>query len=181
MKLLWTTLLLAVTCCVPPLATATPPGVEQNRCSSLRIKDGCERDPMSPTVQRKLKTGGNKVITTTVKVPQRVLQGEGLCEAQVSISYLQLNDKIRVDAVVENDDCAASEGIYTVKTRTLSATGERRVREFEESWRREDAATVEQRHVYDMAGDDRLSRATVSTSRKTLCQCLEEGLEEASP
>ncbi len=126
--------------------------------------------------------GSSFTIRRAVGRPGRAIELQGItlrpkgrsfdCQAQVSISYAQLHDRIRVDATVENDGCAASSGDYTVRVRTID-DGEARTRTFAESWARQDAAPVKTRRYYDMDGDQKLVWAQVGTSRKTNCRCDE--------
>ena len=103
------------------------------------------------------------------------------CHAEVAISYVQMYDKVRVDTTIEHDDCAASGGDYTLRMRSIDAAGEARVDEFEESWQRDDAATVEIRRFYPVDPERELKWMRVRTVRKTNCQCIEAETGEGQP
>ena len=119
-------------------------------------------------------------ITTKVTLPQQGISG--LCDADLSISYTQMNDRVRIRREVANDDCPSSEGIYTLRIRTLGEDGEARTRTFEESWVLDNQTKDKSQEFYSMDGDVRLIWARVKTSRKTRCVCripgsTTEGLE----
>jgi hypothetical protein len=147
--------------------------VEVQECTSLRIKGSCKPAEIVDSERQKKNLGGEKTIITRVRVPQPVAAPDNRCQAQVSISYVQMYDTFRVDATVANQQCAASSGAYKITARTISATGDPHTQEFTEQWRRGADTTddLEQRHTYSMAGDERLVWARVSTTPKTLCIC----------
>ncbi|MCS5568579.1 MAG: hypothetical protein NZ743_11185 [Pseudomonadales bacterium] len=108
-------------------------------------------------------------VKTKVTLPQQGLTG--LCDADLSISYTQMNDRVRIVRNVANEDCPSSDGIYTLRIRTLGDNGEARTRTFEESWVLEDQKKDRTEKYYSMDGDTRLIWAKVKTSRKTRCVC----------
>ena len=119
-------------------------------------------------------------VKTKVTLPQQGVTG--LCDADLSISYTQMNDRVRIVRNVVNEDCPSSDGIYTLRIRTLGDDGEARTRTFEESWVLEDQKKDRTEKYYSMDGDTRLIWAKVKTSRKTRCVCripgsTTEGLE----
>ena len=75
-------------------------------------------------------------VKTKVTLPQQGVTG--LCDADLSISYTQMNDRVRIVRNVANEDCPSTDGIYTLRIRTLGDDGEARTRTFEESWVLED-------------------------------------------
>ena len=108
-------------------------------------------------------------VKTKVTLPQQGVTG--LCDASLSISYTQMNDRVRIVRSVVNEDCPSSDGIYTLRIRTLGDDGEARTRTFEESWVLEDQKKDRTEKYYSMDGDTRLIWAKVKTSRKTRCVC----------
>ena len=119
-------------------------------------------------------------IKTKVTLPQQRVSG--LCDAALSISYTQMNDRVLMRREVANDDCPSSDGVYMVRIRTLSEDGEARTRTFEESWVLDNQSKDKSQKFYSMDGDVRLIWARVKTSRKTRCTCriprsATEGLE----
>ena len=185
--------LLLLPCLVFAASTlaAAPEVVE---CSSLILKDDCIRSLHSDSVKRPRPAGVKQTITTRVTLTQQNAN-PNRCLAGVSISYLQMYDKIRVDTTVVNDDCVASSGTYKIRARTRSPSGELDTREFIENWSRpalassnvasgsvasgnvapDAVASIEQRHTYEMSGDASLVWVTVGTSAKTACSCTVEG------
>ena len=108
-------------------------------------------------------------IKTKVTLPQQGVSG--LCDAALSISYTQMNDRVRIRREVANDACPSSDGVYTLRIRTLSEDGEARTRTFEESWELDNQSKDKSQKFYSMDGDVRLIWARVKTSRKTRCMC----------
>lgn len=96
-----------------------------------------------------------------------------LCQARVSTEYLQFNTKARVDLTIDNDDCAASSGEYTVRLRTKDENGELKSTEHVESWARDDDVPVESQKTYDIGNNVELIRVS---ARKLTCVC-----DEAAP
>ena len=93
------------------------------------------------------------------------------CRAEVSISYVPMYDKVRVETTVENDDCAASSGDYRLQLRTRGHDGEVLTEELNESWSRADVLRVETTKIYPLDIDRELVWVRVRTSRKTNCRC----------
>ncbi|MEC8868292.1 MAG: hypothetical protein VYC86_05690 [Pseudomonadota bacterium] len=108
-------------------------------------------------------------VTTKVTLPQQKISN--LCDADLSISYTQMNDRVRIVQEVSNEDCPTSEGIYTLRIRTLGESGEARTRTFEENWVLDKQTTGKTQKFYSMDGDTRLIWAKIKTSRKTRCIC----------
>ena len=102
------------------------------------------------------------------------------CEAQLSISYTQMYDRVRVRTHVEHEGCPASSGDYTIRVRTTGDDGETDTRSFEETWQRDDAEPLEITSYYDMNPEHRLVWAQVNTSRKTNCRCLDDAAASES-
>lgn len=92
------------------------------------------------------------------------------CQASLSIEYLQFDTQARVDLTIENPDCGASSGEYTVRIRTKEENGNLNSIEHVESWARDDDAPVESQKTYDIGNNVELIR--VSTTKLT-CVCNE--------
>ena len=108
-------------------------------------------------------------VKTKVTLPQQVVSD--ICDADLSITYTQMNDRVRVIRDVANDDCPSSDGKYTLRIRTLGEDGEAQTRTFEESWVLDNQARDRERKFYSMDGDVKLIWARIKTSRKTRCVC----------
>ena len=93
------------------------------------------------------------------------------CQAQVSISYVPMYDKVRVETAVEHDGCPASSGDYTLRVRTRGTDGEVATQDIHESWRRTDAVRVDRTDVYPVDPERELVWVRVRTERKTNCRC----------
>ena len=101
------------------------------------------------------------------------------CQAQVSISYVPMYDKVRVETSVEHDGCAASSGDYTLRVRTRGTDGEVATQDIHESWRRTDAVRVDRTDVYPVDPERELVWVRVRTERKTNCRCDAPGTRGA--
>ena len=93
------------------------------------------------------------------------------CRADVSISYVPMYDKVRVEATVEHDGCTTSSGDYTLRVRTRNPDGEVMTQDITESWRRTDPGRVESMKVYPLDPERELVWVRVRTARKTNCRC----------
>lgn len=93
------------------------------------------------------------------------------CWADVSISYVPMYDKVRVETTVEHDGCTTSSGDYTLRVRTRGGDGELTTQDIDESWRRTDAGRVESTKIYPLDPERELVWVRVRTERKTNCRC----------
>lgn len=93
------------------------------------------------------------------------------CRADVSISYVPMYDKVRVETTIEHDGCAASSGDYMLRVRTRGSDGEVATQDIIESWRRTDADRFENAKVYPLDPERELVWVRVRTQRKTNCRC----------
>lgn len=93
------------------------------------------------------------------------------CRADVSISYVPMYDKVRVETTVEHDGCAMSSGDYTIRVRTRGSNAEVTTEDINESWRRTDAGRLEDTKVYPLDPERELVWVRVRTERKTNCRC----------
>ena len=109
-------------------------------------------------------------IDRTISVPAPQLEQPD-CQPELSISYQQMNDRVRVDTTVVNRQCGASSGEYTIRVRSRAETGEIHTRDFPERWSRTDAEDFQTTAFYSMEGDLNLLWARVMASRTDLCSC----------
>ena len=93
------------------------------------------------------------------------------CQADLSISYAQMYDKVRIDTTIRNDGCPASSGDYRIRLRTRAEDGAINNHEFHESWSREAAGTIEVRKDYPMGPDPDLVWARIQTTHASNCRC----------
>jgi len=92
------------------------------------------------------------------------------CKATLSIEYLQINANAEVSGVIENQDCAASGGEYSIEARLRDANGATSTVEFSETWERQDAEPVTFSAVYPIGENVELVRMR---SRGLSCECAE--------
>lgn len=153
---------------IAPNAAADP---TYSECTSLYIKDKCEAYWEGT---RKLERSATVEFKKTVKLPAQSFEQPDACNARVSISYMQMNQKVRIDTTVINEDCVVSGGDYTLFVRTIDEAGEAHTRNITESWARKTAAPIELTQDYDLGSNVGLLSVNVRTSKKTACTCLGE-------
>jgi len=93
---------------------------------------------------------------------------EQACAAQIYFTYLQKNTVAVVDSTIENTECEASSGDYTVLVRFRDENNEIQSLEYTETWNRDDNQAIESRKEY-FIGDD-VDLVTVR-SKKLRCVC----------
>lgn len=103
-----------------------------------------------------------------LKSPTADAANAARCKANVEISYVQMNARIRVDTAISNHDCAASHGGYQLQIRTKDSDGASAMRSFSETWTRDDDADLNSEKFYDMAGHVELVWARVN---RVSCTC----------
>ncbi len=100
------------------------------------------------------------------------------CEAQLLITYIQMNTVAQVDSKLTNSDCAASGGDYMIRVRYRDENNELQSLEHPESWRRDDDQPIEQRKEYFIG--ENVDLVSVR-SRKLQCKCDAAGEEVDTP
>ncbi len=113
----------------------------------------------------------SKTINKTIHVPAPV--EPVACEVEFSTDYWQEDDQFKVEVVVENAQCGASNGKYLVNARTRNEAGEINSIKFEEVWGRNDDRPVKVVHTYSMNGDIELVRVRLTAPFNGSCICLE--------
>ncbi len=91
------------------------------------------------------------------------------CHVSVDISYLQKSTNVIVDTTLENPDCAASGGSYTVAVKFRDGNSELQTVEYEETWQREDDQPLQSRQEYYMGENVDLINARV---KRPKCVCV---------
>ena len=91
------------------------------------------------------------------------------CHVSVDISYLQKSTNVIVDMTLENTDCAASGGSYTVAVKFRDGNSELQTVEYEETWQREDDQSLQSRQEYYMGENVDLINARV---KRPMCVCV---------
>jgi len=92
------------------------------------------------------------------------------CKAGASIEYSQRDVIARVNMEINNDDCAASSGSYTMSVRLRNDEGEVINLDFDESWQRADDQPILLKREYPIGKDVDLIRVR---ARKMKCVCAE--------
>ena len=93
------------------------------------------------------------------------------CQAQLQISYLQQNNVASVESTLNNEDCGASSGSYTVSVRIRDENDELDNIEYEETWQRDDNQPILMKKEY-FAGEN-VDIVRVNTKRLR-CTCTDE-------
>jgi hypothetical protein len=143
-----------------------------DECTSFRLPRNCSSSQVT-SARQKLTREGKLEFKTTVRLPSQSFEQPAACNARVSISYMQMNEKVRVDTTVVNEDCVVSTGDYTLFVRTIDEAGEAHTRNITESWVRKTAAPIELTQDYDLGSDVGLLSVNVRTSKKTACTCVD--------
>ncbi len=125
-----------------------------------------ERDPMEGRSEKKFTM---KFETTQHKL---------YCTARLSMEYIQHNTMASVAGTIENGDCGASSGVYTLSVRYRDENGETQNVEHLEQWQREDDQAYAFEHEYPIGEDVDLIRVR---ARKIQCICAEIPAEAVEP
>ena len=99
----------------------------------------------------------------------------GGCEAKLALEYLQKGSQAEVGIEINNDECAASYGDFTIHVRYRHDNGEMFTDEFPETWSREDDQPVKMSRLYPIGDNVDLIRVR---SRGLNCSCGVEGETE---
>jgi len=111
----------------------------------------------------------NKTINKTIRIP--VPTEPVACEVELSTDYWQEDDRFKVEVVVENTQCGASNGKYVVNARTRNEAGEINSIKFDEVWSRRHDRPVNAVHTYSMNGDTELVRVRLTAPLNGSCVC----------
>ena len=134
----------------------------------------CREEAKSDKPKQVIGPNGTIEIKRTMKLPPQLIEQPNSCDADLSISSTQMNDRIRIRAKIVNKDCAASSGKYTLRILTMNEEGETHLRQFPESWSRQNDAPIELTRYFGMESDVDLIWVRVRTSSKTACTCNDE-------
>lgn len=92
------------------------------------------------------------------------------CRATLSIEYLQIDTIAKVSGQIDNEDCAASSGDYTIQARVRDENGERKELDFPQTWQRNDDQPVNFSAEYPIGENAELLRVR---SSGLSCECAE--------
>jgi len=145
-----------------------------NHCSSLRMAEACESAPLSTEDNQ----AEHKIVLKPLEIEKRLVlpaqqsaQAANQCEAEFEISYYQANDRIKVEALIDNKTCAASHGEFLIRIKAVDEAGEMKTQSFPETWARSDESAVQVRREYPMNGAARLIWARINADSNTACAC----------
>jgi hypothetical protein len=97
-------------------------------------------------------------------------QHKQYCQAKTSIEYVQNNTVASVSGKIENDDCPASSGEYTMNVRYRDSNGVVHDHDIEETWQRDDDQPIEFSKEYEIGKNVDLIRVRI---RRMKCLCAE--------
>ena len=140
------------------------PGTPHFRLDWAGVKSDNSKQVLDGTIE----------IKRTLTLPPQSIEQPNSCDADLTISSTQMNDRIRIRAKIVNEDCAASSGDYTLRILTMNEEGETHLREFSESWSRQNDAPIELTQYIGMESDVDLLWVRVRTSPNTACTCNDE-------
>ncbi len=95
-------------------------------------------------------------------------QHKQYCQASASIEYIQNNDVASVSGEIENQDCEASSGTYTMNVRFRDQNGEVHDLNFDETWQRDDDQSILFNREYSIGKNVDLIRVR---TRRMKCVC----------
>jgi len=103
-------------------------------------------------------------------------QHKQYCKASISVEYIQNDDAASVSGQINNEDCAASSGEYTINVRIRDSEGQLVDLNFDETWQREDDQSIAFKRQYTIGQNVDLMRVR---TRKLKCVCAEiQGKDE---
>lgn len=114
-----------------------------------------------------------------LKQIEKEIKRANQCSADGSISYLRIDDKVKVNAEIRNHSCGASSGKYQVTVSSRNNTGDIKTHDYREAWSRDDNSPVINTHYYHLNTDAELMSVQVTANAAEFCTCLtDEILEE---
>lgn len=135
---------------------------ERGNASRLPADAGCGEDVPEPLILRSEAEYSLRLRAPSLSTRQ--------CQASVAINYHQRNTLARVAGSIENRDCAASSGAYTLVLNIRDSSGEYQRLELPQSWEREDEQTVAFSADHAIGEGVELVRARVV---RVSCRCSE--------
>ena len=108
----------------------------------------------------------NRTMTIEVKKTITFEARVGGCEANLSLEYWQTGDQAEVDMVLNNNECPASSGEFTIQVRYRTEDGELVTDEYPEMWSRDDDQPLEMSRLYPIGDNVDLIRVR---SRRLSC------------
>ncbi len=155
---------------------------EMRQISEEEANDGRYRvGSLSRRVYTRSEPQEAKILQLGLETETRIVPGAPdplACEIDGALSYYQRGDSVEVNAVIDNEDCAASSGRYRIRVIARDEAGERFSDSYNEAWSRVDAAPVTVTHHYPIVEDSLLVRVSLRPVRGGCrCSALEAVLE----
>lgn len=110
----------------------------------------------------------NRTMTIEVKKTITFEARVGGCEANLALEYWQKGDQADVEMVLNNAECPASSGEFTIQVRYRTEDGELVTDEYPEEWSRDDDQPIEMSRLYPIGDGVDLIRVR---SRRLSCTC----------
>lgn len=160
------------------LMAATGLGDPERNCYVSALKKECREPATEPRQDGASRSIKLKPIPLQRKLtlPGQDRMTEQHCTADFEVSYVQMNDRIRVDTRVDTDKCDVAGGQYSLRVRTYidgEAGPEPVTRTMTEQWQRSTPGMVEQTTYYPMDGVGRLGWVRIDTDPVLACLCAE--------
>lgn len=102
---------------------------------------------------------------TTIEIPAIEFMS---CQANISLSYHQRNTLARVNAIIENQNCTASNGTYEIAISIRDENGDAQTLSFDESWQQTSSDTINVTKDYKIGNNIDLRRVQ---ARSVDCTC----------
>ena len=155
---------------------------EMRMVSEEELDDGRYRvGSLSRKVYKRTETREREMTQLRLEAESRWVPGTPdalACEIDGSLSYYQRGDAVEVNAVIDNEDCAASDGRYRIRVIARDEQGERISDSYNESWSRVDGAPVTVTHHYPIVPNGLLVRASLRPiAGSCRCSALDAVLE----
>ena len=99
------------------------------------------------------------------------------CEADIDVSYMQMNDRIRVDTSIDTDKCGPAGGEYELQIRTYDL-GKSVTRAITQSWQRQNSEPFESTQYFPMEGANKLGWVRVKSDITLACLCLDTSSQD---
>ena len=132
-------------------------------------------DPIRIAQRAKSKTDDSKSISNSesIHISTRLkfeLKAGG-CKADLQLEYFQRDKVVQVSSTLNNAECAASRGEYTVQIKYRGDDNELKTRKYSEAWQRDDAKPIVQTREYFIGDNVDLVRVR---TRGLSCTCAED-------
>ena len=174
---------ISVTICSQSFAQSSTDWLyEKQRASGNSTEYTARRTPTpKPTREEQSIEELKEILVEAFITPPEQEVNELICDAEISIEYTQMDDKVQVDAFISNQQCASSYGKYAIRVSTRDDFGQKHISNYEESWRLDNAAQTQVALIYDIGSDVELLSARIRGNARSFCTCVAEATESTAP